>query len=247
MKLITLTLILSFIFYDSIAQEIQNEGNIKRQSRLEIRIGASERFVANPIIPEYNTLIGFHPSIHLTLPIRIPEDQFILSKLIFGGTINNIEFNQNTNGIYRGGTTTTIYDNIYVGFGLGYAMNKKFSNGSFLRFPISLSGIYYPYVEISKEPGTQPVPGRDYEVEINSNYDEELNISIVPEIAMEYHFKNDFSRSFNIGVYYSRGFYTTYRGEIILQRANGERFSQSFSKPFNAFGISFGYGLYRKK
>ncbi len=231
-------------------QVSQNSGifecNLKKQARIELRIGGNERFFNKDLIPETLPIIGFNPSIHLTLPIKFKSKYYLYSKFIFGRSINNIHFNEI--GVTRsriGINGTDLYSNIYVGTGIGSHFIKHLKNNSFIRIPISLNVIYFPFVETFSEEGFSPVPFRDYFVDIENNLDDRTNFSLTPELSFEYHFSLMGCTSFSLGMYYSRSFNTTYEGEVAIQRANGEIIRESFNKPFSSFGISISYGIFR--
>ncbi len=249
MKLHYCIVLLCFISNFAFAQESSDLCNKDRQSRLEVRLGGNERFIKDPIIPEYNSLTGFSPSVHLSLPFKISTSNYLQFKLIFGGSINNLNFNEVVNGSAVDNNISSrreIYSNTYVGVGLGKGFTLFEKENSFMRIPLSLNLIYIPTVEIISD-GFIEVPLRNYEVDSTANYDDETNFSIVPEISAEYHFLSNGCTSFSIGLYYSRGINTVYEGEVRIRRADGEEFEQSYSKPFNSFGISFGYGIFRAK
>ncbi len=225
--------------------------DLDRHSKLEIRLGSSERFISKPIADEYKTLYGFNGSLHLTLPFKIYDKNYFFTKLIFGGSTNNVLFMELDPGssaigvpIVSGGS---IYANIYGGVGLGKHFIKVFKNNSFLRIPVSLNVIYFPFIEGSSDNEFLPLMGLDYQFDIEANYEDKYNFSIVPEVAAEYHFTLPNCTSWSIGAYYSRGINIAHEGSIAIQRANGEVVSQTFRKPYNTFGFSLGYSIYREK
>jgi len=65
----------------------------------------------------------------------------------------------------------------------------------------------------------------------------------VPEVAVEYHFSLRGRTFMSFGVHYSRGVNNVYEGEVEVQKANGEILTQSYSRPFSSFGLSFGISL----
>jgi hypothetical protein len=143
--------------------------------------------------------------------------------------------------------STDIYENVYAGIGIGKQITKKFKNNTFLRIPISLNLIYLPFVETFEEEGFMQVPFREYSFNIENNLNNKANFSIVPEISIEYHIPFYGCYSLSLGIFYSRGFSNAYEGSIAIQRVNGEIVNESFGKPFNSFGFSIGYGIYRAK
>jgi len=252
---------LSFIFIffpitiwsqaSSIQKEDLTKCEIQKQSRLEIRLGASDRFISSPVAQEFTTSYGFSPSIHLTLPLRFNNENYLFTKLIFGGSLNNVAFMDKSPG-YQDRipvlSTGEIYSNIYAGLGFGKHFIKVFKNNkSFLRIPLSLNVIYFPSVEEFGVDGFQPLMDLEYQFDIESNIGDKTNFSLVPEIAVEYHFVLNGCRSYSFGLYYSRGINIAHEGFVAIQRANGEEISQTYSKPFNSYGVSFSYGIFRAK
>jgi len=222
---------------------------IEKQSRIEIRAGVNEKFIQSPIVSEYSTPLGFSPSVHLTIPVKI-RDSYFFTKLIFGGSINNVVFKDISPGFIDRVPTFasgTIYSNVYTGIGFGKHIIKPLKNKAFLSIPISLNCIYFPYVEVSGNEGFQPLPNIDYQFDVIANYADKTNFSLVPEIAVDYHFILNGCKSYSIGLYYSRGINVAHEGSIAIKKVNGEEFSQSFKKSFNTFGISFGYGIFKSK
>ncbi len=235
---------------ESIQKEEPPICEIQKQSRLEIRLGASDRFISSPIVPEYTASFGFSPGVHLTLPIRLKKENYIFTKLIFGGSTNSVVFRdkspgyQNRPSVISGGD---LYSNIYAGLAIGKHFIKEFKNKSFLRIPVSLNVIYFPFVEVFGPDGFRPLIAIDYQFDIESNIGDKTNFSLAPEVAAEYYFILNGCRSYSVGLYFTRGINVAHEGFVAIQRVNGETFSQEFSKPFNSYGVSFSYGIYRAK
>ncbi len=250
MKITFLALLLSILYFSGLAQVSKVPCSLKSQSRLEIRLGANGRFITSSSIPEVETNVGFNPSATLTLPLKLVRNNYLFTKLILGGSYNNFGFKQIENGQVTSANAIVVsdsYTNIYAGIGLGKALLKKFKKGNFLRVPISLNVIYFPTVEVSSDNQFIPIFNQDYSSQSSVNYDDKTNFSLVPEIAIEYHFSNDRCLSWSLGIYYSRGVNIAHEGEISILRANGDIVSQSFEVPYSTFGVSFGYGIFRSK
>ena len=217
--------------------------NIQRMSSLTARLGASDRFITSPNNDFYKTPNGFNASGHLTLPFKLNPKFYLLLKAAAGGSINPIKF-QLENSEHG----TDLYSNLYLGLGMGKAFiwqpYKK--NESFVAVTPFINVIYLPYVEEFKDENLS-LPGTDYLFDANNNLSDKSNFSIVPEIKIDYHFKFYGCNSLSLGLYYSRGISNAFVGDVWIQYPDGEVSTQSYKKPFTAYGLAIGYNIFNKK
>lgn len=230
-------------------QEDKLNCQLERQSRINLQIGFSDPLYSRLSIPETLPLTGVTFGVEAAFPWRVKE-RFFFTNFKFGRVNYNVHFNDLSIGASQSRlsrNSTDIYENVYAGIGIGKQITKRFKNNTFLRIPISLNLIYLPFVETFGEDGFNLVPFGEYSFDIQNNLDNKANFSIVPEISIEYNIPFYGCYSFNLGIYYSRGFSTAYEGSIAIQRVNGDIVKESFQKPFTSFGLSVGFGIYRAK
>jgi len=218
--------------------------NIGRKSTLSIHLGASNRLFTNPENEFYKSTYGFNPSANLTLPIKLKPKFYLRFKASFGGNINMIRFQfaENSSG------STDLYSNYYMGFGLGKAFiwQPHKENESFITITPFFKLIYFPNAERWKNENLSLL-GTDYLFDSNNNLSDNSNFSFVPEIKIDYHFKFYGCNSLSVGLYYSRGINNAYIGDIWIQSPDGEVTTQSYKKPFTAYGVAIGYNIFNRK